>query len=197
MFHQYSDSLDTPPQLSGLYGLSVLPLVPFLIAGSSAAAGATISSWLGNNWDTGTYNVITSKINDTLKRWDSQGWDTPGTGANACWKKNPRKREEFKAFWSRWSKHYGQYGKQSVYLSDSAEMPVRNIFLPELAQWAQWLNKTCNVDTGGAVEPSPAPNNGGATTDIASMVKWGAIGIGAVVLLNVVQGVRGAFPRQQ
>jgi hypothetical protein len=198
MFHQYPpDSVDTPPQLQGLYGLGVLPLAPFVIAGSTAAATATIGSWLGNNWDKGTYNTIAAKINDTIKQWDNQGWNVPGTGAKACWKMNPQRRKEFKAFWTRWSKHYGEYGKQNVYLSDSAEMPVRNIFLPELAQWAEWLNSACKIKTMGSVGPTPAPpDEGGPTTDMAAMVKWGVIGIGAIVLLNVVQGVRGAFPRR-
>jgi hypothetical protein len=177
--------IDTPPQLQGLYGLGV-PVVPFLIAGTGAAAA--VSSWLGDDWDLGTYNVITSKINDTIKNWDQQGWRP-----NNCWGKYPQKRKEFKEFWARWSKHYGQYGKQSVYLSDSAETPVRKIFLPELAAWAQWLNTACNVDTGGPIDPVRPDDN---STDLASIVKWGAIGIGAIVLLNVVQGVRGAFPNR-
>jgi hypothetical protein len=203
------DSVDTPPELAALYGLNppqtmcghdglgrfrclgglgIPLLIPFAIAGAGAA-GATISSWLGTNWDVGTYN--SRKINDTIHQWDAQGWKP-----NNCWGKYPAKRRAFKAFWSRWSKHYGKYGTQSVYLSDAAEMPVRNVFLPELEAWGRWLNETCKIDTAGGIGPVVQPDDGGGpTTDIAQMVKWGALGIGAIVLLNVVQGVRGALPQ--
>lgn len=182
--------MPTPTRRYGFAGFQqVQAAIPYIVAGTSAAATAVVASWLNENWDIGTYNAITAKINDTIKLWDPQGW-TPID----CWGKNPQMRKEFLAFWARWSKHYGQYGKQSVYLSDSAEMPVRNIFLPELAGWAQRLNKVCGIENTGPIDPVPPPPDSG--TDWGAVAKWGAIGLGAIVLLNVVTGIRSAFPRQ-
>lgn len=203
MFEQYAPtSLDTPKQLESLYGLSDLGLawIPFLIAGSSAAATATIGSWMGTNWDRGTYNIIVRKIDDTIKHWDQQAWGKFG-GPN-CWRKYPAKRKEWLAFWRRWSKHYGKYGQQHVYLSDEAENPVRNIFLPEMQQWANWFNTACKMQTTAVAPASPTPPpssteaNGSATGNIATAVKWGAIGVGGILLMNIVSGIRGALPRQ-
>jgi hypothetical protein len=194
MFHQYTDDLDCPPQLEAFYDLGYV-FVPWLIAGASAAATATIGSWLGTRWNVGIYNDMTSKIDNTFKQWNTQGWEVPEKGPNACWKKHPAMRAEFMALWKRWSDHYGKYGKQSGFLSDDAEDPIRRNFLPELKRLAEWLNTTCKFGT----DPSPIippPSNGGnggddTTSDIAGIVKWGVIGIGLVFALNVYQSTRG------
>jgi hypothetical protein len=199
MFHQYApDSIDTPPQLQGLYGLSIAPLIPFLVGGASVAG--TLLAWEGKpSWSVGEYNNYMRQMSDTIKEWDTLGWDA------GCWKKSPAKRTAWKAFWTRFSKHYKEWpnfptGKWTTPvggLPPGAEMPTRSL-MKELAAWGAWLNKTCQAGTVAPTPlPDPTPDNGGGTsTDVATMVKWGAIGIGAIVLLNVVQGVRGAFPRR-
>jgi hypothetical protein len=162
----------------------------YLIAG--AAAAGLIAEWLTNkDWSAGEYNYWMTTINDTFKQWDQLGWHRPGDGPNACWKKHPVKRNEFLAFWARFSKHYKEHGQVSTYVSDSEEKPARAI-MAELAAWGAWLNKTC---AAGIDDPPPEPSNGGGT-DWGAVFKWGAIGLGAVVVLNIIVGVRGAFPRQ-
>lgn len=200
MFHQYTDDegLDTPKQLEAIYGLSNLGYIQFLIGGASAAAA--VASWLQDkDWSTGTYNAMTAKINATIHEWDRLGG---GANWNKCWGKYPAMRRQWKSFWSRWSKHYGEYGKQSGWVSDSAEKPVREMFLPELAAWGERLSGTCNIATtpvGPIVPPPPAPNGGGGggspTGDIASAIKWGVMGIGAVLAFNVFKMTRGPGPR--
>jgi hypothetical protein len=208
MFHQYNDDegLDTPKQLEALYDLGV-PLIPlFLIGGASA--GAAVSSWLhDDDWSVGKYNAMMRKINDTIHEWDKQAG---GKNWNKCWGKHPTMRRQWKNFWSRWAAHYGEYGqigecfdfkkKYTCFVPDSAEKPVRDIFLPELEAWGKRLNKVCSIETTpvGPVAPSPTPNGGGGSTptgDIASAIKWGVMGIGAVLAFNVFKMTRGPGPR--
>lgn len=219
MFEQYAPtSLDTPKQLEDLYGLTPPSRdLGFVCGGvcigaaalASGSAVAYINSLLDRGWDTGTYNTLMQMMNNTIGGgipgkpggWDQFGWES------GCWQKYPGKRKEWLAYWGAFSKHYAKYGEQSGYLSDAAENPVRNILLPKLRMWASWFEKTCGKKDAAGQLPQPLPNGGGpldpitsngdTSANIATMVKWGALGIGGILLLNVVSGIRGAFPRRQ
>jgi hypothetical protein len=167
---------------------------PYVLVGGTAIAAA-VSAWLSNDgWSVGEYNNWMNQMNDTIKAWDQIGWNYPGTGPKACWRQHPAKRNDFKAFWARFSKHYAAHGQISgFYVSDSEEKPARAL-MAELAGWGAWLNKACNAEIGNPT-PDPDPVPPGAT-DWGAIMKWGAIGLGAVVVLNVITSVRSAFPRQ-
>jgi hypothetical protein len=163
-------------------GLGV-PL-PLLLVAGAAVTGATLQAWINNGWSTAEYNAIVKTIDASLHNWDAAGW------TNDCWKKNPVKRAQWLALWKVFSDHYKQYGQQSVYLADAAENPIRNYVLPQMIEWSTWLKKTCNVDTGGLPEAEEPKK----PFDFENALKWGAIGIGAIVALQLVASVRSALP---
>jgi hypothetical protein len=195
-FHAYDPTgIDTPPlleNLRGLSGLGAFGVAPLLVGGAAgaAAAAAAVAAWLtAPDWNVGQYNHYMASMDATIKEMDKLGW------ATGCWQDNPVKLRQFKTFWAKFSKHWGEYGRQSVWLDDDAEKPARDL-LKELGSWITWFEKTCRADLGPTihdpgVDPTPAPSGW------TPLVKWGAIGLGALVLLNVVQGVRGAFPRER
>lgn len=199
-FEQYPTGIDTPPELEnlrGLTGMGAFGVGPLLIAGGVAAAGATIAAWLADpDWSTGEYNDYMLAMDQSIKELDKLGW------SSGCWQKNPAKMRQWKDFWARFSKHYGEYGRQSVYLSDAAEKPARTL-LKTLAGWTDWFEKNCGIDIGpsvtapGGSDPSVIPHVAGAVTEWTPLVKWGAIGLGALVVLNVLSGIRGVIPRQR
>jgi hypothetical protein len=202
-FYAYdSTGIDTPPALESLRGLSgagAFGVAPILIAGAAgvAAAGTLVADWLASDaWSVGEYNDYMKAMDSLIHQLDKLGW------ANGCWQNNPVKYQQWRDFaWGRFSVHYGEYGKQSVYLPDSAEKPARNL-LRELAAWVQWFEKTCgdalgpNISEPRRGDPSVDPSAGVAAQQWGDLVKWGALGLGALVLLNIVQGVRGALPRE-
>jgi hypothetical protein len=210
MFHQYApDTTDTPPELANLYmvkpSLGDLGFIPFLVGGASAAATLLAWSDTKRRWSEGEYNDYMRQMNDTIKEWDKLGWKA------GCWQKAPAKQKAWKAFWSRFSKHYREWptnpGRElfSQDVLSDAEYPARNL-MRQLAEWGNWLNSTCQAGTSvPAPLPDPYTNGGGGgggggggkIEQVGNVVMWGAIGIGAIVLLNVVQGVRGAFPRRR
>lgn len=202
-FHVYeSTGVDTPPvleQLRGLTGVGAFGIPPAIIAGGGAAAAIAIAAWLDDpDWSTGQYNDYMLAMDNAIKEYDKLGW------SSGCWQQNPAKLRQFKTFWGEFSRHWGEYGRQSVYLSDSAEKPARR-HLRTLAGWAKWLEKNCGVDIGPSVVKPGDPLIGGGgsgvaprtVTDWGKVAQWGAIGLGAIVVLNIVSGVRGAFPARQ
>ena len=194
--HSYDHpSLDTPPQLAGLMGLQEgLGVAPIVVGGVAMTAGA-FAAWLAKSgWSTGDYNNFMAMMNDVIHQWDKLGWKT------GCWKKHPAKRVEWKKFWTRFGKHYGAHGKVSTYsfLSDAEEGPAR-VFMQEMQNWAKFFEKTCKADIGitaGGLDPEGGEAPPGDTGGMGDLVKWGAIGIGALVLLNVVTGLKGVVPRR-
>ncbi|MEE8385941.1 MAG: hypothetical protein V3S01_08490 [Dehalococcoidia bacterium] len=185
-------------------GLGLLPLLPFLIAGTGATAGAVVTGWLNNDdWSIGEYNHWMRTMDVTIGGgvpgkpggWDQLGWET------GCWQKYPHKRREWQAFWALFSKHYAEHGiitgaTVPPWLIDSEEKPARDL-MRRLRAFGTWLNKTCGADTGttlptqtaaaGAPDAPPEP------TDWEAIIKWGALGLGALVALSAVSTVRGAF----
>jgi hypothetical protein len=199
-FEQYGHTgIDTPPaleQLRGLSGVGAFGAAPLLVGGAAgaAAAAAAVASWLtAPDWNVGQYNYYMASMDSTIKEMDKLGWST------GCWQKNPAKLRQFKTYWAKFSKHWSEYGRQSVYLPDSAELPARDL-LKELGGWIKWFEKTCGSDLGptvhdpDAVDPTHDPTAGGM--DWGPIVKWGAIGLGALVALNVISGIRGAIPQR-
>jgi hypothetical protein len=182
----------TPARKTAFSGLGVLPAIPlFYVVGAAAITGATTAwAWLSlYEWTTDQYNEQMRKMHETLLLWDTLGWRVPGTDKNACWAKNANKRVEWKSFLTRFSKFYGQHGKQSVYLPDGIELEARG-YVRDLAAWGTWLENTCNIGLVVAPPvPTPDPDK---EMDIGSILKWGAILVGGVIGLNLIQGIKSA-----
>jgi hypothetical protein len=214
-FHRYGlESLDTLPEFQGLYGLTPitgqpglfamgglgdLGLAPYLVAGGAVAGAALTKFLLDEDWSTGEYSYWMDTMNSTIQEWDKLGW-LKGSDGKSCWDKNPEMRRQFKSFWSRFSKHWAAYGEQSGYLSDSAEGPARKL-LQELKEWGTRLTQVCQIAAGALPistqqQTQQEVHTTSAAGPYADMIKWGAIGLGALVALNVVSGIRGAFPRR-
>ncbi len=205
-FHRVPPGADTPPELAALFGvsppsalcsggsftclgLSELGIAPLFLLAGGAAAGASILAWLNNTeWTVDEYNQWMLTMNNTIHDWDQRGWKS------GCWQKYGARRKAWLNFWKRFSLHYGLHGRigQYSFVSDREERPSR-ILMKELKNWGKWLNTACKVDTGasaldpGAGAPPPSPI---ADTDWAGVIKWGALGLGALVALNVATGLR-------
>jgi hypothetical protein len=180
-------SVPTLPQLEGLYGLAPtdagLGILPALLIGGVAASSA-IAAWLHmDDWDIGTYNNMVRRVDDLVHEIDELGW------TDNCWKENPSARKSFERFWSRWSKHYGEYGiigecfdfskKYTCYVPDGAEVPIRKDFLPELDSWVKWVEKTCHVKRA-----TPTPGTQEREKSDTTAIKVGVgLGAGSVLLL--------------
>lgn len=187
-------TLDVPPELASLTGLDVVPIV---VAGVGVTAG-TFAAWLAQDgWSTGEYNNFMLKMNDIFKDWDKLGWGAKGQNGKSCWANNPRRRKAWKALWARFGKHWRQYGQVSYVLTDSVEGPARDL-MQELLGWGPFFEKVCGAEIGVAGE-SLDPGSGVAPAregGMADMVKYAAWAIGGLVALNVITGLRGAFPRK-
>lgn len=188
-------ALDMPPQLEALM---VLGVAPGIVAGVAATAG-TFAAWLAKDgWSAGEYNNFMRMMNDTFSQWDKLGW-VKGADGKSCWRKYPAKRAEWKAFWTRFGKHYRAHGQVSTlsFLSDSEEGPAR-AFMAGLQQWGTgFFEKVCGADIG--VTTGLDPDSGAPPPDVGGpgdFLKYGAWLVGGLVVLNVISGLRGAFPRK-
>lgn len=182
---------DMPPLASSLYGLSAgLGILPLYLIVGGAAAGVALMRFLANDeWSAGEYNDWMLKMDQTLHEWDKLGW------SSGCWKKFPDKRRQWLAFWTRFSRHYGDHGRvTSGFVTDSEEKPAREL-LRELMEWGDRLNNDCGIDIGAAVLPPPPPAP--PEPEWMPYVKWGAIGLAAIAALSVFTGVRNAFPSRR
>jgi len=197
VFHQYAPSpVDLPPQLAGLYGLGVVPLVPVFLLAGGAAGGVTLSTMLGKDqWSIGEYNYWMRTLDDTFRAWDPLGWRT------GCWQKHPERRRAWVSLWERFSKHYAEHPVITrisfpPWALESEEAPARAV-MKELAEFQKWLNRTCGakaVSPVTAPEVTERPPTTGA--EIGAAIKWGAIGIAALLGLNVLSALRGAATRR-
>lgn len=191
-----SPNLDQPPELAQLMGLQSLGVAPAIVAGVAATAG-TMAAWLARDgWSVGAYNDNMRMMNDIFKRWDKLGW-LAGKDGKSCWKKNPARRRQWKALWARFAKLYGK-GQVSEwsYISDSDEDPARTIMRSLASVWVPFFEKTCGEATNigsGQLEPEPEGDGGG---DIMTMLKYGGVIVGGLVVLNVISGIRGALPKK-
>ncbi len=193
-------SLDMPPMLAELQGLQGgLGYYPVLIGGV-AAAGA-LAAWLNEgDWSAGTYNSHMRMMSDTFKHFDALGWKIKDAEGVSCWHKHPEQRKQFKRLWIRFGKHYAEHGSVGSYsyLSDNEEGPARG-FMLDLQRWATFLEKACQINlgpAGGGLDVKQGDTPSSESDKLGNLVKWGAIGIGGIVLLNVITGLRGAFPQQ-
>jgi hypothetical protein len=166
-----------------------LPLaIPvFYVVGASAIAGATAAyAWLSREeWSVDDYNSQMERMQQTIQLWQDLGWSNPGKDKNACWRRHENKRLEWVLFRDRFIKFYGEHGKQSYYLPDAIERQARD-FVRELAGWADWLEASCGI---GMVKPKPHPDESDGLTNA---LKWGAILVGGVVVLQLIGSVRSA-----
>lgn len=193
-------ALDMPPELANLMGLQLAPLV---VAGVAATIG-TFAAWLAQGrWSTGEYNAYMRTLDDTFATWDKLGW-VKGTDGKSCWQKNPAKRRQWLLLWGRFSKHYKAnpvitnaipiFGFDPAYSRE--EGPAR-IFMAKMAEWGtDFFGKVCGVDVGSMIDIDPGagdppPGGDGGPGD---MLKYGAWLVGGIVALNVISGIRGAFP---
>lgn len=176
-----------PKPYTGLSDLGVLPII-FYVAGATAiAAGATLAAWLSKpEWSAGEYNDYMKRSYDTLLIWDKLGWET------GCWKKDPNRRAMWMALMNRFGAFYHDHGRISdPFNPNDGEIRSARGYLAELATWGEWLQHICGADTGPeTVEPPAAPKG----FDYEEALKWGALLTLGVVGLNVIKGVREAFP---
>ena len=175
-----------------LDGFEVAPIV-FVLAGTAVAAGVGVAAWLNQKgWSVGEYNQWMRQMDATIKNWDALGWKY------GCWK-NADTRKAWLDFWKAFSTHYKEHGLISSvsYVSDSEEMPARNL-MSQLIQWGNTLNNCGapiaikDISSEKAAEEQAAASE----TDWGSLLKWGAIGVGGLVLLNLLTGFKSAFAKQ-
>jgi len=133
---------------------------------SAAAASAAIAIYLKDDWDVAEYNAAILYVDEQIKILDNEAKRT------GCWERKPHLKSQFDSFKRRWKAHYTEKGKirSWSYVSDGEEMPVRNMFLPELDRWGKRLFKECQVqiapqprrEGGGEIfQPGPDPSGGG------------------------------------
>jgi hypothetical protein len=186
-------------RLGGLFGLEQAAQVAkaaanpqVVIAIGSALLGALVSWVATDSWSVGEYNYWMSTANNTFHEWDKLGW------SSGCWEKDKEARAKWLAFWKRFSAHYAKHGQISSYsyVSDSEEEPARDL-LTKLAEWGAWFDKNCRNNT-----ESTAPGSGDAITkapdeptDWAAIAKWSGIAVGGLVVLSLLNTVRGATQR--
>ena len=185
-FYSYDHGSDVSPLMQGLRELGVVPL--YLLAGG-VAAGAALTRFLeSDEWSAGEYNFWMDKMDATFHEWDALGW------SHGCWN-NAELRRQWLSFWQRFSKHYAAHGKvSSGWVSDSEEKPAR-LLLQELVSWGEKLNAQCSADIDNP-SPTPPPPLPPPEAPWLSYVKWGAIGLSALVALNVISSVRNVLPRR-
>ena len=196
-------TLDMPPELAGLMGLEVAPLV---VAGVAATIG-TFAAWLAKGrWSTGEYNNYMRALDDTFKTWDKLGW-VKGADNKSCWEKNPAKREQWLLLWGRFSKHYKEnpvitnaipiLGFDPAYSRE--EGPAR-VFMAKMEEWGNdFFGKVCGADVGskidldpGSGDPPPSPEGGPG-----GLLKYGMWIVGGLVALNMISGIRGLLPARK
>lgn len=179
----YAD--DSYSKCRPLEGFGVVPLALFLYAGGAATAAA-IAAALSQGWSTGEYNYWMQFMDSTIKDWDTVGWK------HGCWDKDKAARTSWLAFWKRFSDHYarGLIPGDVLYLPDSDELPAKNL-LKELQDWSARLNSLCQAGTSpiGSGEEKHDPSDD-PTSDIWSIVKWGSVLVGGILVLNLLQGVK-------
>jgi hypothetical protein len=165
-------------------GPLVIPI--FYVVGASAVAGATAAyAWLSREeWSVDDYNSQMHRMDQTIRLWQNLGWSNPGKDKNACWRRHENRRLEWATFRDRFAKFYGEHGKQSYYLPDAIERQARD-FVKELAGWGEWLEASCGI--GLVSKPEEDKEDG-----LASALKWGAILVGGVVVLQLIGSVRSA-----
>jgi hypothetical protein len=187
-------------RLGGLFGLeqaaqvakaAVNPQV--VIAVGSALLGSLVSWLATDGWSVGEYNYWMATANNTFAEWDKLGW------SSGCWTKDPEARKKWLAFWKRFSEHYKTHGQIATYsyVSDSEEEPARDL-LKKLAEWGDWFDKNCRNNTSASTAPGASntmtkpPEE---PTDWTAIAKWGGIAVGGLVLLSVINTIRGAVQR--
>ncbi len=128
-----------------------LGIAPF-VYGAVAASGA-IATYLADDWDVAEYNAAILYVDEQIKLLDMAAKES------GCWERKPHLKRGFDSFKRRWKAHYTEKGKirSWSYVSDGEEMPVRNMFMPELDNWGKRLEKECQIQ----VAPQPRPNGGG------------------------------------
>lgn len=174
----YYSRFDQSPRLDGLEGSGLL----YAMASAAAlSAGAAVAKWLGSDsdsWSVDEYNAFMAEMYNTILAWDRIGWQM------GCWNDISR-RENWKVFMKAFGDHYAK-GKVTHYVSDSEERIAKDL-MRRLAAWGEALNKACGLKPAPDPKPDPQKDEGPGALDY---LKWGAIGIGALLALNIVAAVK-------
>lgn len=176
----YYARFDQSQRLDGFEGTGLL----YAMASAAAlSAGAAVAKWLSSDadsWNVDQYNAFMSEMHETILAWDRIGWD------RGCWNDISR-RENWKVFMNAFGKHWSK-GKATYYVSDSEEGIAKDL-MRRLAAWGEELNKVCGLKPGPAPihDTDPEKDEGPGAFDY---LKWGAIGIGALLALNIVSAVK-------